>query len=193
MSNILDTIKAQLGDDVVDKISKQLGEGPGQVKSAIDNLLPSIMKGVSNKASGDASYLSKLDTDGDGDVDLDDLKGLLGGGAKGLSSKVSDLFGDKKEVVEKAVAEDAGITKESASSLMETLTGLVTKNISKQKAEGGAENVLANLQKEAANITSSGGGAMKKAMGFLDGDGDGKVDLNDLKNIGKSLFGKFGR
>lgn len=188
MANILDTIKAQLGDDVVENISKQLGEGSTQVKAAIDKLLPTIMKGVSNKAEGDKSYLSSLDADGDGDVDLDDMKSFLGGAGGNLSKTVSDLLGGKKEAVEQAVATDTGISTESASSLTGSLTSLVMKNLKSGDQEGGTEGVLDSLKKEVAGFTSGAGGNI---MGMLDGDGDGDLDLDDIKKFGSSLLGRF--
>lgn len=190
MANILDTIKAQLGDDVIENISKQLGEGSTQVKAAIDKLLPTIMKGVSNKVDGDKSYLSNLDADGDGDVDLDDMKSFLGSAGGNISKTVTDLLGGKKEAVEKAVATDTGISTESASSLTGSLTSLVMKNLKTEEQKGGAGSIIDSLKKEVAGFTSGAGGSL---MGMLDGDGDGDVDLDDIKKFGSSLLGRFGK
>jgi hypothetical protein len=190
MANILDTIKAQLGDDVIENISKQLGEGSTQVKAAIDKLLPTIMKGVSNKVDGDKSYLSKLDADGDGDVDLDDMKSFLGGAGGNISKTVTDLLGGNKEAVEKAVAADAGISTESASSLTGSLTSLVMKNLKTEDQKEGSGSIIDTLKNEVAGFASGSG---SNIMGMLDGDGDGDVDLDDIKKFGSSLLGRFGK
>lgn len=185
MSNILDSIKGQLNDETIANLSKQMGESTEKVKAAIDSLLPTIMKGFSNKVSTDSGFLSNLDTDGDGDVDLNDLTGLFSGASSGLMDMVNNLFGDKKEDVAAAVAEESGMSKENTNNLMQSLTGMVMKNVNDAKKATGVEGVIANL-------TGQGGEMAKKAMDMLDGDGDGDVDLDDIKKAGKNLLGRFG-
>jgi hypothetical protein len=192
MSNILDSIKGQLNDETISNISKQLGESTENVKAAIDSLLPTIMKGFSNKASTDSGFLSNLDTDGDGDVDMNDLTGFFSGAGKNMMDMVNNLFGDKKEDVSAAVAEESGMSKENTNNLMQSLTAMVMKNVNDAKKATGVEGVIANLTKEAANLTGQGSEMAKKAMGLLDGDGDGDVDLEDIKKAGKNLLGRFG-
>lgn len=192
MSNILDSIKGQLNDETIANISKQMGESTEKVKAAIDSLLPTIMKGFSNKASKDSGFLSNLDTDGDGDVDMNDLTGFFSNASKNMTGMVNNLFGDKKENVSAAVSEEAGISKENTENLMESLTAMVMKNVNDAKKATGVEGVIANLTKEASALTGQGSEMAKKAMGLLDGDGDGDVDLDDLKKAGKNLLGRFG-
>ena len=188
----MDTIKSQLGDDVIENISKQLGEGTDSVKTAIEKLLPTIMSGVNNKVSGDTSFLSKFDADKDGDVDLDDVKGFFGGATSNASKTVTDLLGDKKEAVEETVAAESGISKENAASLTERLTSFVMNNLNSTKLTEGATSITDSIKKEVEGFkTGEGSGMAKNLMGMLDGDNDGDVDMDDLKKIGGNLLGRF--
>jgi len=192
MSNIIDSIKGQLNEETIANISKQMGESTEKVKAAIDSLLPTIMKGFSNKVTADSGFLSNLDTDGDGDVDLNDLTGFFNGAGKNVMDTVNSLFGDKKGQVSAAVSEEAGISQENTENLMERLTSMVMTNVNGAKKATGAEGAIASLTKEAGALKGQGSDMMKKAMGMLDGDGDGDVDLDDIKKAGKNLLGRFG-
>lgn len=192
MDSILDTIKGQLGEETVNNLAKQLGENSASVQKAIDSLLPNIMSNVSKQGASISGFMSSFDTDGDGDVDLNDLTGLAGKMSGGAQDIISSLFGGKKEAVQAAVSEDAGISQESASSLMDSLSSMVMSNVSKAQSQTGLDinSILGSLQKGSADLMSSGGQQLNSLLGgSLDADGDGDVDLDDIVKKGKGLLG----
>ncbi len=194
MDSILDKIKGQLGEDTVNNLAKQLGESKESVQKAIDSLLPNIMNGVSKQGASVKGFMSSFDTDGDGDVDLNDLSGLAGKLSGGAMDMVNSIFGEKKEDVAASVSADAGISEESAGSLMESLTTMVMSNVSKAQSATGIDinGILGSLQKGSADLMSSGGKQLNSLFGgSLDADGDGDVDMDDIMKAGKDLLGRF--
>jgi hypothetical protein len=194
MSNILDTIKGQLGADTVNNLAKQLGENSAAVQKAIDSLLPNIMNGVSKQGASVSGWASSFDADGDGDVDLNDLSGMASKLSGGAMNMVNGIFGNKKEAIKAAVSEDAGISQESAGSLMDSLTSMVMSNVSKVQSSTGIDinSILGNLQKGSADLMGSGSKQLNSLLGgSLDADGDGDLGVDDIMQAGKNLFGRF--
>lgn len=194
MDSILDTIKGQLGEDTVNNLAKQLGENSASVQKAIDSLLPNIMNGVSKQGASVGGFMSSFDTNGDGIVDLNDLSGLAGKLSGDAMKMVNSIFGGKKEDVAASVSADAGISQESAGSLMDSLTSMVMSNVSKAQSSTGIDinSILGSLQKGSADLMSSGGKQLNSLLGgSLDADGDGDVDLEDIMKAGKGLLGRF--
>jgi hypothetical protein len=194
MDNILDTIKGQLGEDTINKLAKQLGENKESVQKAIDSLLPNIMNGVSKNGESVSGFMSNFDTNGDGTVDLSDLSGMAGKLSGGAMDMVNSIFGEKKGDIAASVSADAGISQESAGSLMDSLTSMVMSNVSKAQSSTGIDmsNILGSLQKGSADLLSSGGEQLNNLLGgSLDADGDGKVDMGDIMKAGKGLLGRF--
>lgn len=192
MDNILDTIKAQLGEETVNNLAKQLGENASSVQKAIDSLLPNIMSNVSKQGASVSGFMSSFDTNGDGHVDLNDLTSFAGKMSGGAQDIINSLFGGKKEAVQEAVSEDAGISQESAASLMDSLSSMVMSNVSKAQSQTGLDinSILGSLQKGSADLMNAGGQQLNSLLGgSLDADGDGDVDLDDIMKKGKGLLG----
>ena len=194
MDSILDTIKGQLGEDTINNLAKQLGENTESVQKAIDSLLPSIMNGVSKQGASVSGFMSSFDTNGDGNVDLNDLSGLAGKLSGDAMNIVNSIFGEKKGDIAASVSADAGITQESAGSLMDSLTTMVMSNVTKAQESTGIDinGILGSLQKGSADLMNSGGKQLNSLLGgSLDADGDGDVDMEDIVKAGKGLLGRF--
>jgi len=152
------------------------------------------MNGVSKQGASISGFMSSFDTNGDGTVDLNDLSGLAGKLSGGAMDMVNSIFGEKKGDVAASVSADAGISEESAGSLMDSLTSMVMSNVSKAQSATGVDmqGILGSLQKGSADLLSSGGKQLNSLLGgSLDSDGDGDVDMDDIVKAGKGLLGRF--
>ncbi|HEX8153931.1 MAG TPA: DUF937 domain-containing protein, partial [Thermoanaerobaculia bacterium] len=84
MTSILDAVRQQLGPDSIQQMSSTLGADPAATSKAISLALPALLGGLSQNAAhpqGAAALDSALEQH-DGSI-LDNLGGLLGGGAAG--------------------------------------------------------------------------------------------------------------
>ena len=151
-----------------------------------------VARGITEEELG--ALVEAFDTDGDGDVDLNDLTGLAGKLSGGAMDMVNSIFGEKKEDVAASVSADAGISQESAGSLMDSLTTMVMSNVTKAQESTGIDinGILGSLQKGSADLMNSGGKQLNSLLGgSLDADGDGDVDMEDIVKAGKGLLGRF--
>ena len=120
--NLIDSIKSLLPDDLLSKAAGMLGENPGNVRQAINGIIPSILTGVLHKAgSGDAHSILNLAVDAAKNGIPENLGSLIGSGEV-LASKGADilksLFGDKVSGLTNAISSFSGVSNKSASSLL---------------------------------------------------------------------------
>lgn len=83
MTNLLNTVRGVLSDNVMGKIASLIGSNSGVTKTAMTTMLPSLMKGIISKGSstagaGDLINLIKNNNLGEGT--LNNLSSSLGGG-----------------------------------------------------------------------------------------------------------------
>jgi OmpA-OmpF porin, OOP family len=153
--NLLDTIKSQIGSDLIEKAANFVGEDSSVTKKALDIVLPSLLGGIINQSSepnSSASLLSKFTEGGhDGSI-FDTIGNLLGGGSatQGLldsgESIVKNLFGNKTSGAVDWIAAFTGIKTASATGLMSIAAPLVMGAIGKQvKNESMGISGLASL------------------------------------------------
>jgi OmpA-OmpF porin, OOP family len=139
--NLLDTIKSQIGNDIIQKAADFMDEEGSVTKKALNIVLPSLLGGIMTQSAEPntaASLLSKFTEGGhDGSI-FDTFGNLLGGGSvtQGLmdsgDSIVSDLFGSKTSSIVDWIAAFTGIKTGSASGLMSMVAPLVMGAIGKQ-------------------------------------------------------------
>jgi OmpA-OmpF porin, OOP family len=153
--NLLDTIKSQIGSDLIEKAANFVGEDSSVTKKALDIVLPSLLGGIINQSSepnSSASLLNKFTESGhDGSI-FDTIGNLLGGGSatQGLldsgESIVKNLFGNKTSGAVDWIAAFTGIKTASATGLMSIAAPLVMGAIGKQvKNESMGISGLASL------------------------------------------------
>lgn len=156
--NLLDTIKSQIGGELIGKAASFLGENPAATKKAMDVLMPSLLGGVVNQTtsiSGATNLMNSLSNGGhDGSI-FGSLGTLLGGGSatQGLINSgngiVKDIFGDKIGGIVDWISAYAGIGSGSTSSLMNMAAPMLMGALGKQVNGGnlgvsGLMNLLGN-------------------------------------------------
>jgi OmpA-OmpF porin, OOP family len=185
--NVLDLLKGQMGNMVVEKAAQYLGEDAGAAGKAMSAILPSVLGGVMNQAtniSGATNLLNMLSNGGhDGGI-FGNLGSLLGGGSatQGLvnagSGIIKGLFGDKVGAIVDFVAKYAGIKSSSASSLLGMAAPMVMGMIGKQSAGLGASGLMKLLGGQSDFVKA----ALPAGMG-------GVLGLAGLGNLGGMVDG----
>lgn len=205
MSGILDLLNSNLGKNLVNSASKQLGQNKVQTASALTSALPLILGAMKNNAStrqGANSLLSALSRKHDGSIlnNIGDLVGdtdVLSDGAGILGH----VFAGKEQNIAQAVSKKSGMDLSSTMNLLKMATPFIMGYLGKQTRtqqvnnSNGIENLLGGLlgngaQKEQSLVTQ-----------LLDADGDGSV-IDDLigmtsgtkkkGGLGSLLGGLFG-
>ena len=208
MANLLDLLHGQLDDNMLDKLSKQIGGAdPQQTATAAQGILSTLVGALAKNAStpeGASSLANALDRDHDGGI-LDNLMGMLGGGgqaqpeqARALNGPgiLKHLLGNNQGGAIDMISNMSGLDQGKTGNLMSMLAPVVMGMLGKEKRQqgldiGGLTGLLTNTvssQKQAGNPL------MDMATRFLDKDGDGSA-LDDVAGmVGKGLFSRlFGR
>jgi OmpA-OmpF porin, OOP family len=180
--NVLELLKGQMGNMVVEKAAQYLGEDAGAAGKAMSAILPSVLGGVMNQAtniSGATNLLNMLSNGGhDGSI-FSNLGSLLSGGSatQGLvnagSGIIKGLFGDKVGSIVDFIAKFAGVKSSSASSLLGMAAPLVMGMIGKQSAGLGASGLMKLLGGQSDFIKA----ALPAGMGSI-------LGLAGLGNLG---------
>ena len=202
MAELIDLLNSDLGKNLINNASSQLGENKAKTTSAISAALPLILGALKNNAStqkGAEGLLGALSNKHDGNI-LDNLADLLGNKdvLKDGAGILGHIFNSKQQNVAKAVSTRSGIDMNSAMSLLKMLAPVVMGYLGRQSRQknienaNGVDNLLGNLlgsgaQKEQSLVTQ-----------ILDTDGDGSVidDIISMAAGGKKkagLGGLFGK
>jgi OmpA-OmpF porin, OOP family len=139
--NLLNTIKSQIGDNIIQKAANFIDENDSATKKALEIVLPSILGGVASQSSESNAINSLITKFKDGEHDgsiFDTIENLLDGGSvtQGFldsgESIVNGLFGNKISSIVDWIAAFTGIKTGAASSLMNMAAPLVMGAIGKQ-------------------------------------------------------------
>lgn len=160
-TNLLDTLKGYLTPDLISKASNLTGEPEANTQKALQGILPAILGGVIQKtASGgsEAGNLFNMLGSGDpGGILTNPGKLFDSQGGSAGSGLLNSIFGDKLGAVTGAISSYANIRNSSASTLLNSGSGLVTGVLSKLKGEQGLSlsGFTGMLANEKANILSA--------------------------------------
>jgi outer membrane protein OmpA-like peptidoglycan-associated protein len=120
--NLIESVKEILSGDMSNRMAGILGESPSNVHQAIQGIIPTILTGLLLKAdSGDVQDTLNLATAA-ARIDIPFNLNSLAGGAvnsKGMDF-LKNIFGEKTSALSEAIAGYAGISSQSASSLLST-------------------------------------------------------------------------
>ncbi len=172
--NLIELVKGQLGDTVLDQLGTMLGESVDNTRNAIDAGVPTILGSIVDKVSSDSNaggmlsgVLDDLD-DGIADdftsfLQPDKQESLLeqGGGL------LSNLLGDNMGSVIDMISKFSGIGSKSSSSLLGMVLPLVLGFISKQRSAGGLDQdgVMNLLSSQKDNISAAMPSGMTDLLG----------------------------
>ena len=172
--NLIELVKGQLGDSVLDQIGGMLGESAENTRNAVDASVPTILGSIIDKVSNDSdagSMLSgALDNLDDGIADdftsflqPDKQESLLEKG----SGLLSGLLGDNMGSVVDMISKFSGIGSKSSSSLLGMVLPLVLGFIGKERSTGGLDQdgVMNLLSSQKENISQSMPSGMTDLLG----------------------------
>ena len=138
--NLLNMLKDEVGDLLVNNASRLLNENSSNVQKALDGILPTVLGGIAQKGSSQGGAEALMNTINEHNFDgglLDNLGDLLGGGS-GLDDVLTlggDLLGmlfggDRKQggIID-MIANFAGVQKSSVGSLLKLAVPVVLSQI----------------------------------------------------------------
>lgn len=151
--NVIDLIKGQLGPALVSQAASQFGESESGIAKAIGGLLPAVVGGLANNADkpGVLDAITKASSSGI-------LGNLLGGSSNNplISNLLSSLFGDKLGGLVNSIASFSGVSNNSASSLLNLVTGATVGTVGKYAADNnlGASGISSLLGEQKGILSS---------------------------------------
>lgn len=182
--NLIEAVKEILSSDMANRMAGILGESPANVQQAIHGIIPAILTGVMLKTdSGDAQDTINLATAAartDIPFNLDSLDGGIGN-SKGMDF-LKNIFGEKTSILSDAIAGYAGISSQSASSLLST---------SAPAALGVLGNHILNSNMNASGLRSFLNSQKKKVLNVLPAGIflNGIMGIDDLSGIAEKFSG----
>jgi hypothetical protein len=205
MANLLDLLQGQLDDNMIDRLSNQLGgAGKKQTAAAAQGVMSTLVGALAKNAAspeGVSGLANALDRDHDGSI-FDNLTGLLGGNAQPSpeqsralngSGIVKHTLGDRQSGAVDMISKVSGLDSGKTGNLMSMLAPVVMGMLGKQKREQGLDTggLASLLSGTVTEQKSSGNPLMDMTTNFLDKDGDGSA-LDDVAGmVGKGLLNKF--
>ncbi|HET7711388.1 MAG TPA: DUF937 domain-containing protein [Thermoanaerobaculia bacterium] len=200
-NSILQELQQSLTPQTIEQMSRQLGTDPAATSSAVTLALPLLLGSLSRNASTPegAADLDRALGDHDGSV-LDDLPGLLGGGASELSGTnalgggigaaiLRHILGKRRAPVEQGVGRATGLDPAQVAQLLTMLAPLIMGVLGRMKRQKGvgAEQLPQVLEQSRAEIEQREP-AVAGLGGVLDANNDGQI-ADDLARLGSSVLG----
>jgi hypothetical protein len=201
MDNLFELLQGKLSDQMIDTLSKKIGE-PNRQKTAeaTQDALSALMAGLAKntkKPRGAASLSKALDKDHDGSA-FDNIMDMLKGDQSKIGQKATDgagilehIFGKDKEKVAGELSKKSSIDTSKMSSLMEMLAPLVMGALGKSKKSGGFDITdLFSMLDSSSKKQSQKSGTMDVLKQLLDRNGNGS-SKNDLIGMGMRMLKRF--
>jgi len=192
MENFINTILSQVDDQSIQSLSQKANTSPVQAKSALSTAIPILINAMAknSRTSEGAFALQKaVEKDHDGSI-LDNLGGYFNNPdtANGPGI-IKHVLGEKQRNATEYISKNSGVSESSASRILEVAAPLVMGFLGKNSRGGGMGignllNMFVNSQRQEDPQSQS---FISK---LLDQDNDGEI-MDDLKEMGKSIFGKM--
>ena len=168
--------------DVVNKISKQVGAKPEQIKQLTELALPTLLQAMNKNSQtkdGAKSLLKAMDQHQDDEVT--DLNQFFNTVDKQDGAKIlGHLLGQKELKVEQGLAAKTGMDLSQVSGLLTMLAPLLLGQLGKQKKQQsgfGVDDLMGML-----GGSKGSKDVMGMVSGLLDSDGDGDI-MDDVSKL----------
>ncbi len=190
MAGILDLLNGEMGNTLIQGVSKQFGLEQGASQKAISAAMPLILGAMKNNASspeGASGLLGALTGKHDGSI-LDKLGNVLGGDSvdedvlQDGSGILKHVFGGKQDNVAMAVSKSSGIDMGTAMNILKVAGPFLMGALGKKTREVGVADqgglsdllggMLGNGQQEQQSLVNR----------LLDADGDGSI-IDDVAGM----------
>ena len=198
--DLLNLLKDQMSDTVVDQLSNQIRSDKQQTSAAVNGIFSTLVTALSKnvaKPEGASALLGAIDRDHDGSV-LDDVLGFVTAkqrpeqarAANGLGILDHVLGGNINNVIQ-MVSKSSGLDFLKTGQLMQMLAPMVMGALGKSRKQqnldqGGIANLLMNTVQSASSQNKE----MSLISKILDADGDGSV-MDDLAGMGMNVLGNL--
>lgn len=194
MDDLMQSIAAQLAGAPMEQLSGQLGTDSRSTQNAVQAALPLLLGALAKNSasSGGADALAgALDRDHDGSI-LDDLGGVLGGGAGADGAAIlGHVLGNRESTVEAGIGKATGLQTGQTAQLLQMLAPIVLGYLGRQKRQQGmSAGVLGELLGAQSRQAQTQNPALGALASLLDKDDDGTI-VDDLGGmLGSFLSGR---
>jgi hypothetical protein len=181
------------------RLSQQLGLPQAQTEQAVSTALPLLLGALGRNASqpqGANALYGALQRDHSGLELHDVLRSVLGGGGGEGASILGHVFGPRQQVAAQGLGAATGLNSDRASMLLRLLAPIVLAYLAQRvfaqrtsatpsattDTTAASPAVLGSvLGEEQQQVRTQGGTVGRLLSAVLDRDGDGDVDLADLR------------
>ncbi|MBW7856844.1 MAG: DUF937 domain-containing protein [Leptonema sp. (in: Bacteria)] len=181
--------------DLVDGMAKKLKIEPANLQKILVIAVPLLITALSKNSSsttGANALFNAVANDHDGSI-LDQADSFLSnpGVAKG-GNILKHVLGDQTSAMTDQLADMAGVDPKVANQVLGMAAPVVLGALGKMNSEGGlSASSLPSILTQASEMAESKvPGLMGALKGFLDSDGDGKID-DSMVQLGTSLLSKL--
>jgi len=147
--DLMTMLQSQLSDDVLQRLSQQVGAPPQQTAEAANGVFAALVGGLAGNAAaspnGLQALVAALDRDHDGSI-LDDLGRIMGSmagnnapdasGALNGAGILRHVLGDRQEAVAQQVGHSSGLSMQQVMRLMPLLAPIVMAVLGRMRQSG---------------------------------------------------------
>ena len=214
-NSLVDDLLGQLQGNSMGAMAQQLGADTATTSTAVATALPMLLGALGKNAQqpgGAEALFGALQRDhaGQGAMNLGDLLGGAGGGLGGLLGSVlggagaapgtnpqldaggilGHVFGANQSRAQAGLGQATGLNGGQSAKLLMMLAPIVMGFLAKRANAGGldASGLGQALGQERNRIQQQGGAAGGLLTAVLDQNGDGKLDMGDLLQLGSKFL-----
>jgi hypothetical protein len=205
MSQLVDSILANIGSDQIGTIAAQLGTDPAQARNAIEHAIPLIVGGMAQNAStpqGAGALHDALGAHTGLDISsvLGNILGQSGaGGGSGIGGAIlGHIFGGNQNAANQGLGQVTGLGQQNAGQLMTILAPIVMAALANHVQNqgitpGGLGGMLGQQSQQIQQRGGLVGGLLSAVLNHGTAGGGGNLDLSGLLQGAGGLLSAFNR